>query len=267
MLPMHRTEALWLSFSARSPMALKVGVGGVCAISGERWSPVLKAVPQNFVVLPNQPWLDGFRIAEGIIRQFVAVPMGKDLSVEKQITGAETWGGLQLQAMPMRLEEYWEQGVKAQLEETWARFLRWPRSFGRPFETIACSGGMDDIGEAGLGAGGRIAQRITSDPYGLTVWDTNHSSRCYVRLCLAEDWQRLTGQSPPHLPPTALNYTKAGLPWFDYQNETPAVVGTTPLAGVKSLNTLIEEKVGLGLSGNGPLGPLKVVTLKGIPSQ
>lgn len=93
MLPMHKTEALWLHFSSDYPMALKVGAGGVCAISGERWSTSLRTGPQNYVVLPEQPWLDGFRVSEGVIRQFVAVPLGKGLTVEHQLTGDETWGG------------------------------------------------------------------------------------------------------------------------------------------------------------------------------
>ncbi len=85
-------------------MALKVVAGGVCAISGERWSTSLHSKPQDYVVLPEQPWLDGFRVSEGVIRQFVAVPLGKGLTVAQQITGEETWGGLQLQASPISVE-------------------------------------------------------------------------------------------------------------------------------------------------------------------
>lgn len=101
MLPMHTTEALWLQFSASYPMALKVGAGGVCAISGDTWSATLHSKPQNYVVLPEQPWLDGFRIGKGVIRQFVAVPLGKGLTVEHQIRGGESWGGIQLQVFPL----------------------------------------------------------------------------------------------------------------------------------------------------------------------
>jgi len=78
MLPMHQTEALWLNFSSTYPMALKVGAGQICAVSGERWSALLSQRPQNHVVLPEQPWLDGFRVTDSVIRQFVAVPLGKD---------------------------------------------------------------------------------------------------------------------------------------------------------------------------------------------
>ena len=55
-LPMYQREAMWLSF-AGAPHALKVGVGKVCAVSGERWSDGLRAAPQNYVVVGPQPWL------------------------------------------------------------------------------------------------------------------------------------------------------------------------------------------------------------------
>ena len=77
MLPMHRAEAMWLQFSGDNPFALKIAAGGVCAVSGERWSAGLRCKPQNYVVLPEQPWLDGFRVDDDTIRQFVAAPLGR----------------------------------------------------------------------------------------------------------------------------------------------------------------------------------------------
>lgn len=40
-LPMYPREAMWLAFGG-APHALKVGIGKVCAISGERWAEVLR---------------------------------------------------------------------------------------------------------------------------------------------------------------------------------------------------------------------------------
>jgi hypothetical protein len=39
------------------------------------------------MVSPEQPWLDGFAIEKGVIRQFVAIPLGNGYSVEEQVTG------------------------------------------------------------------------------------------------------------------------------------------------------------------------------------
>ncbi len=258
MIPLHKTEALWLNFQTRYPMALKVGSGGVCAVSGARWGAALVNPPQNYLVLPVQPWLDGFRVEEGIIRQFVAVPMGKGLTVESQVTGEETQGGLQLQAFPMRLDECWRRRILDSLEWRW-RELTNPQLVLR--SVVCCCGGS--VNEAGLGAGGRMRQEITADPYGLDCWDAAATSSCTVRLCLADDWRRLTGMPPPHQPPSAQVYSAVGLPWFDYESGLPAVTGETALSKVKSVNTLVEEKVGLGLGNNTPVMTPNVVQLTG----
>jgi hypothetical protein len=98
-VPMRRAEALWLSFQAPwwKPHVLKVGIGGIDAISGETFEPrTLTAEPQDYVVVPDQPWLDGVNAGDGFIRQFVAVPLGEGLTVEAQLTGTEERGGLTL---------------------------------------------------------------------------------------------------------------------------------------------------------------------------
>jgi hypothetical protein len=267
MMPMHRTEALWLCFSADYPMALKVAAGGICAVSGGRWSPILQNPPQNYVVVPEQPWLDGFRVSSDVVRQFVAVPLGKGLTVEQQLTGEESWGGLQLQAFPSIIDNCWTEHVEQRLELEWKALIAPPPTnhrgeihYTRTANPIPCI--RQSIAEAGLGAGGRMTQESTADRHGLASWDTSLTSRCYVHLCVADDWNRLTGTPPPHQPPTAREYTKAGLPWFEYEVEKPAVGGDTALSGVKSVNTLIGEKTGLEIPDNASSVPANVVRLK-----
>src|SRR6476469_9321038 len=69
MLPIYQREALWLSFHASEPTALQVGVGKVCAVSGLPWIEHLVGDPQNYVELPNQPWLDGIHARGGFSGQ------------------------------------------------------------------------------------------------------------------------------------------------------------------------------------------------------
>jgi hypothetical protein len=76
MLPVYQREAMWLSFASPEPAALQVGIGKVCAISGEAWNEKLAQEPQNYAALPEQPWLDGINAGEGFIRQFVAARLG-----------------------------------------------------------------------------------------------------------------------------------------------------------------------------------------------
>ena len=73
----------------------------MCAVSGKPWSGRPARDPQNYVVLPRQPWLDGINSGKGTVRQFVAVPLGLGATVEGQVTGEEVWGGVQLQSFPL----------------------------------------------------------------------------------------------------------------------------------------------------------------------
>jgi len=56
-------------------VALKVGVGNINALTGQPWEAgKLTQSPQNYVVLPNQPWLDG-----------VVDPESDDTSLVRQV--------------------------------------------------------------------------------------------------------------------------------------------------------------------------------------
>jgi hypothetical protein len=103
---------MWIKFSAKEPFALKIYVGGVNAISGvpikESPEAALKRlqlsdkVKQDYVVLPDQPWLDGIASDDGRIRQFVAMPKGSGYSVEAQVTGEEKIDGMQFELTPVK---------------------------------------------------------------------------------------------------------------------------------------------------------------------
>ena len=45
-----------------------------------------------------------------------------------------------------------------------------------------------------------------------TVRRPGSSSRCFITLVDAVQWQEITGEAPPTKPPTAADYTKSGLP-------------------------------------------------------
>ncbi|MFC9502485.1 hypothetical protein [Streptomyces sp. NPDC057002] len=143
MLPVYLREAMWLSFAGTSePAALQVGVGKVCAVSGRPWSDRPARDPQNYVVLPRQPWLDGINSGTGTVRQFVAVPLGLGATVEGQVTGEEVWGGVQLQSFPLNDREL----ARWRAEEDRRRAERTPGT--------APSGGYGAAVPGGFGAGG-----------------------------------------------------------------------------------------------------------------
>ena len=112
----------------------------------------------------------------------------------------------------------------------------------------------------GLGAGGRIRQEIEEDSYGVEVWDLDHPARCFVHLARAEQWQALTGRPAPTSPPTAEQYRRAGIPWFDYEAAGAAVPGSDVLAGIRSV-AQVAAGHGLDLPDNDTVPVDRVVRL------
>jgi len=97
---MYQSEAMWLDFTAYSdyPFVLKVAAGKVNAATGEDWEDGLHRGPQDYLLVPGQPWLDGYAVEKGVIRQFVAMPLGEGYSAEEQVHGTAEFGGVQLLA-------------------------------------------------------------------------------------------------------------------------------------------------------------------------
>jgi hypothetical protein len=260
MLPMYQAEAMWLSFQARYdeergceyPCAVLVAAGKINAVSGSPWTNQLGRNPQSYLVTPDQPWLDGFCIEKGIIRQFVAMPLGDGYSAEEQITGKAEHGGLQLMVVPMKREVY---------EQRFPRHVR-KHATGARYRTgmMVCESCQPAMG---LAPGGRMRQEIYDDPYDLADWDTAAVSRCFVHIVNSRDWCRITGQRPPTKPPTAKQYTAAGLPWFDYYSEkNKAVEGSETLAGLKSVVQMGKEKRQAPLPENQSVHVDRIVTMR-----
>src|SRR5512134_3415450 len=106
LLPMYQSEAMWLNFDAEYPFAVKVATGKINAATGDPWSDGLHRRPQDYLSVPTQPWLDGYCVDKGLIRQFVAMPLGSGYSAEEQLTGEAEHGGVQIVAYPMKAEVY-----------------------------------------------------------------------------------------------------------------------------------------------------------------
>lgn len=224
-IPLYQREAMWISFNAPwwRPNAVTVGVGGVNALSGRRWTGRLTRRPQNYVVVPNQPWLDGINAGNGIIRQFVAMPLGEGYTVEGQLTGKETEGGIQLsvvEPMPGRFPS------------------RSPRSTHR-FSLYSANICCESSGAMGLAAGGRMTQKIYPDDHGIDTWDTGKARSAVVHMVDSTMYERITGDAPPPSPVSARTYTEYGFPWFAlYDEDKEDIAPAAALAKVKSVTTM-----------------------------
>ena len=246
LLPMWQAEALWLNFKSafiqnratQYPFAIKVATGKISAITGAAWARGLSRNPQDYLVVPGQPWLDGYCVEKGVIRQFVAMPLGEGYSVEEQVTGDAEFGGLQIEIFPMRREVFERRFPVKQYGA-----IR--RSRVSLLETTFAAGGFGlcESDAMGLAPGGRMRQEIIEDPFSIHDWDTEHSSRCFIHLVNSATWQAIAGEKPPTLPPTAKQYTNAGYPWFDYYDkEQTALKGSKALAGLKSVLGMGQSK-------------------------
>jgi hypothetical protein len=258
MMPMYQSEALWLKFRSVYPCAVKVGAGRIDALTGEEWAEGLRSHPQNYLTLPEQPWLDGFAMAPGVVRQFVATPLGGGSTVEEQITGAAEFGGIQLQAWPMRAATYFERIARPQLPESLADLL--PDLLGRRgFHVLEerlsfCDAASVAEPAMGLGMGGLMRQQVYRDKLGPEAWDAERSSRCFVHLCDALRWSEFTGSRPPQRPLAHEDYETAGLPWFDhYRADLAALEGSPVFAGLRSVEGCRGRGDGTVLPAPGPL--------------
>ena len=73
---------------------------------------------------------------------------------------------------------------------------------------------------------------------------------------------RSPSAAPPTKPPTAEDYTKAGLPWFDYYAaDLEALGGAAALTKVKSVAEMAAEKGEQVLGPDGEVDPSTVIAL------
>jgi hypothetical protein len=259
MLPMYQSEALWLNFNSNSihghwtdyPFAIKVATGKINAITGDSWSDGLQRNPQDYMVSPEQPWIDGYCVEKGFIHQFVAMQLGTGYSAEEQLTGEAVHGGIQIVVYPMKRKVFEKRFPK---REAMRAVL-----MDAPSDLSLAMGGFD----MGLAPGGRMRQEIYADPFDLDDWEIKHKSRCFVHLANSLVWRAITGEAPPTTPFTAKEYTNHGLPWFEYYSDnSTALKGAEELKKLKSVVKKGKEKEDVPLPENESVIPNNIKKLR-----
>jgi len=251
MMPMYQSEALWLQFSGNYPFVVKVATGKMNAVTGEPWVEGIHRDPQDYLVSPDQPWLDGYCIEKGIIRQFVAMPLGAGYSVEEQLTDEAEYGGIQIAAYPMKKEAYKEHFM---IREEGVKYCSL---------SLEMKDEAKDSGWMGLSPGGRMKQEIYDDPYEMDEWDLRSGGRCFVHLANSMVWRQLTGQAPPTVPFTSKEYNKAGFPWFDYYSENAeSLDGGNTLKKLKTVKEMGADKGQVPLPENESVSIQRIVDLR-----
>ncbi len=104
-MPLARSEALWIWFPSRYRFATKIGAGKLDALSGEPWSSDLQRQPQKYLVAPGPPWSENAEV----LRRYVALPPGTDDAVNALRADRADAGGIQFQVVPLRAESYYDE--------------------------------------------------------------------------------------------------------------------------------------------------------------
>ncbi|MHA2284122.1 MAG: hypothetical protein ACXAC5_25055 [Promethearchaeota archaeon] len=222
-VPMYQREALWIGFHAAEwkPNAVKIAVGGINVISGEPFNCGLNADPQDYIVCPDQPWLDGINTGHGSIRQFVAMPLGMGYTVEASLTGREKFGGIQITVFEPKPGRFPDTPP--------VRSETGPVRFAAPKTSTAPE-------SMGLGAGGEMKQKIYPDSYGIDVWDQDNFGRVAIHIVNSVHFLEFTGIQPPPTPVDTKTYTENGLPWFELYDESKADIAPSEhLTEVKTI--------------------------------
>jgi hypothetical protein len=185
-------------------------------------------------------------VEKGVIRQFVAMPLGAGYSVEEQLTGAAEHGGVQLLVHPLKREAY--RPARYELRDI----------DGPPAMRCVWRRRLD----MGLAPGGRMRQEIYDDPQRFSDWDTSHRGRCFIHLANALVWRAITGSTRPRCRPRLRSTRGPACRGSNTTAPTPVLGGGRHFAGVQSVHQLGKEKGDVPLPENQSVHPAHVVKLR-----
>jgi hypothetical protein len=150
--------------------------------------------------------------------------------------------------------------------KAWERMRKPRHDRYAAFENMGAFMACSPQADMGLAPGGKMRQEIYDDPHSITDWETSRSGRCFLHIANSLVWRSITGDDPPTVPPTAEEYTRAGLPWFDWYSDLPAMEGGEALKKLRGVNELGKQKGDAPLPENTAVHPTNVIGL-GKPSK
>jgi len=218
-LPLARSEAIWIWLSSRYRFAVKIGAGMVNLLSGEAWSSDFRRQPQNYLVAPGPPWGEN----DEVLRSYVALPFGTVDPAEDPCAHAADADGIQLQVAPMCAESHYRtEGaffLPPTIKEFFIKLIFAPlisaqlSENGRRDERLEQRNLAEEHLDPVLDEMSR--PEMLEDPYEFAEWDQTQTVRCFVHPCNSSGWRQITGTNSPHPPLSAKDYHEAGIPWFD----------------------------------------------------
>lgn len=228
-IPLYQKEALFIEFHGVEwhPTIAKVNVGKINAITGKTYSENLSSLEQDYLVIPDQKWLDGIASGQGTVKQFVAMPLGQGYTIEAQITDEEKFGGFQIvgyQAKEGRFPER-DPAVDERIRQEEENRKNWSAGLLLSSPTFSLSALQksqlpSENLSMGIAAGGSIKQQILPDIHGVDIWDRNKKRSITIHLVNSQAYKMITGKEAPPSPVTLEQYKKAKIPWYSHYDES-----------------------------------------------
>ncbi|KAI0832186.1 hypothetical protein F5Y06DRAFT_307499 [Hypoxylon sp. FL0890] len=250
--PMHQKEAMWIKLSADAPFMIKIYAGGVNVSSGEHHAEGVEARRrrvelrnagnslQDYVVVPDQYWLDGITVSPRVARQFVAMPMNQGYSVEAQLTGKEL-------TAPPCLQEY-EETIPFRCSpnnsiDNLKKLLEDLTGMPADMQLLGSSGptlSRDEFHcetDTGLnliqiqGSTVHMFWRLNDGKVVIRPTISEEIASKGVRMLNGAAFRRVTGRELPPSPIEASTYVDKGLPFLAMYEEPSAVAGDFDVIG------------------------------------
>jgi hypothetical protein len=163
----HPEEAIWVGFQTLEPVALVVGLGNKNVLTDKNLN--LELEKDNYITIPPQLWLDGWKAENGKVNQFIAT--GEPLSIS--IFESKTPNMMQI-------------------------YLEKPKVIcgDSPTEEldgeVTCCWGMSEVG-------GKVKQKIHNDPFGIDSWKKTPKKTIKIYLINGERFYEITKIAMPLL--------------------------------------------------------------------
>ena len=271
-IPLYQREALFLEFGGEEwrPTIAKAAVGRVNAITGKPHDLDLKEGRQDYVVIPEQKWLDGINSGNGSVRQFIAMPLGQGYTVEAQITDEETHGGFQMAVFEPKEGIFIEEKADVWDDHTYVRdtnsvYARKPRFSDSSLSLLSRRAACPKELEMGIAAGGSIKQQILEDEYGIESWDPDACLALNIHIVNSAVYEEITGRPALLSPITAESYAKQGIPWFSHYDESRKSVSAPKI--FSQLLSVLQIDKARGKMENATQKPMRVGPVIPIQTQ